>query len=269
MEAERRQKIQVGIFMTVGLAAVLISIMLLGGDGRLFKSNATLYAKLPQVQGLAKGSVVSIAGLNAGNVSAINFAPGENALIVEMKVGEEYLDRIPKDSLVEVRTQGALGDKFVYIIPGDLSGPKAANQDSLQPNMSSDLMGVISERGGEAGRVFDILKELNIMLATLNGEGRLERILANVQESSLQIKNLSQETRDLIKDLRADNPAKIKEAVSHLNSILAKIDRGDGSLGALINDPSLHQQLKSILGENPRRQYLQSVIRSTIEKSEK
>lgn len=268
METNRSQQIQAGLFLAVGLIAALASILILGSDTALLKSYVTIYSRLAQVQGLNNGSVVSLAGMSIGNVKEMKFADGENALVVALRIEKDFLDRIPNDSMVEVRTQGALGDKYIYIIPGNLKSPRIQAGGELQPNSSPDLMGVLSERGGEAGKIFDIMTELHKLLLSMNGEGRLERILNNVQESTLEIKGMSKETRELIQQLKGENPEKLKESMKHLSSILAKVDKGEGTLGALINDPSLHQQLKALIGESPRRQYMQSVIRSTIEKSE-
>ena len=52
-----------------------------------------------------------------------------------------------------------------------------------------------------------------------------------------------------------------------LDKILSKIDRGEGTLGALVNDPTLHESLKSALGVNQRRKTMKTIIRSSIEKS--
>lgn len=268
MESNRSQQLQVGLFLGLGLLAVLVSILALGGNSALFKSYVTVYSKLAQVQGLASGSVVSLAGITIGNVKEIRFAEGENALVLEMKIEKSALLRIPKNSTIEVRTQGALGDKFVYIIPGDLNGPRLAEQEYIEPNSSPDLFGVLTERGGEAGKIFDIMTEVQKLLVAMNGDGRMDKIMTNVYESTGELKAMSKETRQLIQELRGENPQKVKETLKHLSSILSKIDKGEGTLGALINDPSLHQQLKALIGESPRRQYMQSVIRNTIEKSD-
>lgn len=268
MESNRSQQLQTGFFLMLGLLGVLVSIMMLGGDKAFFKSYATLYSKMPQVQGLNRGSVVSLAGITIGNVQSLAFEPDENTLVVGMQIEEEFLKRIPADSTVDVRTQGALGDKYIYITPGAMGGAKIEDKGVLLPNPAPDFLAILSERGGEAAKIFDVLSELQKLLANINGGGRVETILNNFAQSSVEIKALSKETRELMTDMRTDSPAKMKQSIEHLNSILTKIDRGDGTLGALINDPSLHQQLKALVGESPRRQYMQSVIRNTIEKSE-
>jgi phospholipid/cholesterol/gamma-HCH transport system substrate-binding protein len=60
----------------------------------------------------------------------------------------------------------------------------------------------------------------------------------------------------------------LRQALVNLSSILEKIDQGKGTLGQLINDPSVHQSLKSLLGGSPRNRYMKDMIRETIQQSE-
>lgn len=55
--------------------------------------------------------------------------------------------------------------------------------------------------------------------------------------------------------------AKATSAAGHLDSIFAKIDRGEGTLGLLISDPSLYQDLKTLVGGANRSTMVRSLIR--------
>jgi phospholipid/cholesterol/gamma-HCH transport system substrate-binding protein len=48
---------------------------------------------------------------------------------------------------------------------------------------------------------------------------------------------------------------------------MTKIDSGQGTIGALINDPSLHDSLKAMVGGPDRKKNMKSLIRSTIDKN--
>jgi phospholipid/cholesterol/gamma-HCH transport system substrate-binding protein len=268
MEAHLGQQVKVGLFVVCGLIAAMISILVLGGDRAFFTSYSLIESKMTQVQGLAKGSIVSLAGVTVGNVDRIKFAEGENALIIVMKINTTHLERIPVTSTIEVRTQGALGDKFVYINPGDLKDEKLKEGGTLAPAESTDLMNVLSQRGGEAANVFDIINEMKKLLVAINRDGRMEKLMGNMAEASVQLKEMSAETRKLVSELRGENPKKITQVLTQLDSILAKVDRGEGTLGALINDSSLHDQLKTLVGTNPRKKYLESIMRTSIKKSD-
>jgi len=268
MENTTQNHLKVGIFLTVGLVAVLTSVLLLGGDRALLKNHVNIYAAMENVQGLNKGSVVSVSGFVVGNIKDISFSPEKKSLIVQLKIQEEYIHRITKGSTVDIRTQGALGDKYVYISPGNPEEPALTDGEFLETAKSSDLMQIISEKAGEAGKIFEIIDEIHKLAKAINADGRSEKMIVNFVEASENLKATSIETKKLIAELRSGNTDKIKEAITHLNNVMAKLDKGEGTLGALINDPALHERLKSIMGADSRKQSIQSLIRNSIEKSD-
>lgn len=58
------------------------------------------------------------------------------------------------------------------------------------------------------------------------------------------------------------------EAGSRLNSILAKIDRGEGTMGLLLNDPTLYEDLKRLLGGAERSAVVRTLIRMSTDDEE-
>jgi phospholipid/cholesterol/gamma-HCH transport system substrate-binding protein len=51
------------------------------------------------------------------------------------------------------------------------------------------------------------------------------------------------------------------EAGARLNSILAKVDRGEGTMGLLLNDPTLYEDLKRLIGGAERSRAVRTLIR--------
>ena len=269
MESVYKTQIRVGIFLSLGLIAALASILALGGDKSLFRSYIMVTANLEQVQGLNIGSIVSLSGMTIGNIEKIEFGATAQNVHVVMKIDQRYQDKIPKDSQVEIRTQGALGDKFVYITPGTPGSPTIGEHDTLEAGKSTDLMAIISEKGGQAGKIFDIIGEVDTLLKSLNAGNRSEAIMKNFADASANLKLMSQEARQMIGELRSQNSGTLASTMKRMDSILTKIDNGQGTLGALINDPGLHEQLKAVLGASPRKQYFQSILQNSIEKKSK
>ncbi len=58
------------------------------------------------------------------------------------------------------------------------------------------------------------------------------------------------------------------EASAHLNSILAKMDAGEGTLGLLLNDPTLYEDMKRLMGSAERSRALRYLIRQAAEEEE-
>jgi phospholipid/cholesterol/gamma-HCH transport system substrate-binding protein len=78
------------------------------------------------------------------------------------------------------------------------------------------------------------------------------------------------EARALLHDLRTEVPsAPFQAAVQDLASILEKVDEGEGTLGAFINDPALYQRLKDLVGASPRTGYMRSILQDTVDATEK
>ena len=83
-----------------------------------------LHAYFDQVQGLNRGSVVSLSGLVIGNVKEIKFAADRSHLDVVLKIDEEHLGRLTSNSQVETELKELLEINLFYS-PGDPSAEKA------------------------------------------------------------------------------------------------------------------------------------------------
>jgi phospholipid/cholesterol/gamma-HCH transport system substrate-binding protein len=60
----------------------------------------------------------------------------------------------------------------------------------------------------------------------------------------------------------------IAESSAHLNSILAKVDAGEGTIGLLLTDPTLYEDMKRLLGSAERSRALRYLIRKAAEEEE-
>ncbi len=263
------QQVKVGLFLVVGAIVIFISLFLVGGEG-LIKSHAVMHARFDSVQGLNEGSVVSLSGIRIGNIQKFVFIPEENKLDVHMKIEADYLPRITEGSSVEIRTAGALGDKFIYINPGPPSARPLKDGDRIEVLKASDIMAVLSEKGSEAGKIFDIIKEMEKFAKSLNEDGRTEKIMSNLAATTTELRLAAKDSRELLGELKDRNATqKMAASMEKMDRILSKIDRGEGTLGALINDNSLHESLKAMVGAPDKKKSIKSLIRSSIEKSEK
>lgn len=264
-----RLEYKVGIFIAVGLIAVMTAILLLGGNKVLFTRYFYLRAKFSEVSGLFPGSVVSLAGLPVGNVDKIEFAPADNKLVVYLKINTEFKPRLVEGTIAEVRTQGALGDKFIYLAPGTPGGRQLANNAELIAN-ETDFMKLLTDRKDGAARIVDLIKELHVFVASINEGGHSGQMMRNMADASTKFKSTLSQLDLLLGDIRENIPRdkKLQAGLVHLSSILEKIDKGQGTLGQLINDPSLHQSIRAFLGGSPRNKYMKEMIRETIQKAE-
>ena len=264
----QRQSFKSGIFMFVGLVIIIFSIILLGGNKGLFKSHFVLKAKFKEVQGLNIGSVVSLSGINVGNVKSIEFTGEEGEIVVTMNVEKKYKQRLTQNSLASVKTQGALGDKYIFIKPGEPGALALKDNDYINVDKSGDIFDVITQEGPKLSNIVEVVNELKTLLANFNKDGNSAKLVSSLIETSKQTQSLVREGKMMMSDIRGKDNKELQQAIQRLNNILGKIDRGEGSLGALINDPVVHERLTSLLGKPPRNSYLKPLIRATIKSND-
>lgn len=268
MKASTKLEYKVGIFIAIGALVFMVTILMLGADKTLFTRYNHVKAHFTEVNGLFPGSVVSLAGIPVGNVDAITFVPGDSKLEIDMKVDRSFAPRMTEGTIAEVRTQGALGDKYIYLNPGPVGG-KALPDDALVQANEQDLMKLLTDRQDGVARIVDVIKELDILLASINQNGKMGQTIANMSDASAKLKSTLATLDTVLQDIHGEIPQdhKVRQSLVKLSSILDKIDSGKGTLGELINDPSIAQSLKGMLGGSPRNKYVKDMLRETLQQS--
>ena len=257
-------ELKVGIGVGLGLLLLIVTIFMLGGDKSFLSSTYTLKVPFDKIDGLAPGSVVRLSGFEVGNISNIEFSEQDAKLLVYLKLFKEHQPRITTNSIAGLRTQGALGDKYVYIEPGEAGGTPLKDGDYLAVEASTDLITTLTQRGQELSKVFDILNELSVFAKSLNKDGRSDKMMNNLVSASNHM-NLAMNKFDAaLSDLRGEDQKNLKKISKDLVSILEKIDNGSGTLGSLINDPTIHDKIKEVLGGSKRNDYMKSIIQKTV-----
>lgn len=259
-----RIEMKVGMFVAIGLIAAAVSILMLGGDRFVLKRQAIFTARFTEVEGLFPGSVVSLSGLRIGNIKAITMAP-DLKLDIQMQVEPQFAERITEGAIAEVKTQGALGDKYIFIRPGPADA-KPIPPGTVLPSDETSFMSLLTDRKDGMARAIDLIKELHILVASFNQDGKTAKMMNNMSEASERLKTTIAKLDTIMNDLSGPNPEdkRLKKALISLSNIMEKVDKGQGTLGQLINDPSVHQSLKNLLGPSPRGKFMKDMVRETI-----
>jgi len=240
----------------------MVAVLSLGGGSTLFRSQYNLKLKLDSAEGLGPGSVVQLLGVPIGNVETVEIQPADGSLILIMKIDSKFQNLITEGSTAVSKTQGALGDKFIFIEPSDVNAAPLSDGGVLIAKQGSDLMSTISSGGEKFEKIFTVIEELEKFSKALNHDGRSDKIFHNLAESSHQLKNLLTSTNVLLGAIKDQKNA--EKSLRHLANVLEKIDNGDGTLGALVNDPSVHDSLKNFMGGSKRNKFVKDLVRESI-----
>jgi phospholipid/cholesterol/gamma-HCH transport system substrate-binding protein len=211
---DRYTEIKVGIFVIVGIAILAIITLFVGEYKFKIKKGYALNAEFKNVAGLDQNGSVKLAGVEVGSVTDIGLAEDGKKARITMDIDPDV--DIYKDAKVELKSYGALGEKFVMIYPGN----------------------------PDAGRL-----ESGEMITEVIPEVDFNDVMRNVQEISDDIKDMSGNLSDVLgsdetkQDLK-EIIANIKSSTDNLSSITAKLNSGSGTIGKLINDDTIYKDVK-------------------------
>jgi len=122
MRANRTLEIGTGLFVLLGLAALLFLSTQLPANGVKFrgaKSGYHVSAEFDNIGDLKVGAPVTMAGVRVGEVAGIRFDSKDYKAVLTLRIDLQY-NQIPEDSFASIETQGLLGGKYVGISPGGL-----------------------------------------------------------------------------------------------------------------------------------------------------
>lgn len=118
MSNSRRLEISVGIFIAVGIVALLVLALNVSNISSFSSGKQyTISAKFDNISGLKTRSAVAIAGVTIGRVVNISVDPITFEAVVEMSIDSSF-NEMPVDSSAGIYTSGLLGEKYIGIEPG-------------------------------------------------------------------------------------------------------------------------------------------------------
>ena len=260
----------VGIIGVIALLSIYLIINFFKGIN-LFKSGETYYAKFNNVSELVTSTSVFINGYKAGNVRAITYK-SMNDIIVELDIDKNM--QIPKGSIA-VNSLRLLGGSDVYIKLSD-SNTYYQPGDTMPGMLDKGLMGEAGEKIMPA--VNDILPKLDSILTATNRIMSSEALIASVKNIEVLTEELKTSTKQLNNLITNDVPkitdrvVEIEEDVLAVSSQLSEVDyqnlfatldstlnniqrisaalnESQGTLGLLLNDSALYNNLNSTCEE--------------------
>lgn len=116
--ATRGIEIIVGVFVALGLGALLVLAMKVSNLGTLQRGEGyELTAHFDNVGGLKVRSPVSAAGVTVGRVTRIEYDMRTFSARVTLEIEQRY-DEFPRDTSASIYTSGLLGEQYVALAPG-------------------------------------------------------------------------------------------------------------------------------------------------------
>jgi len=171
-------------------AAILFSIYYVPRKGITFSHDPVDFTLvLDQAHGLHAGSQVLIAGIEAGEVDAVEIKdiPGKGYKVlahVSIFDGERFGPMLRMDSAYQVAQSGILGEATLAIAPGGQGRPVAG--ELVDGRAPTELSAIVDDLALITKRVADFVDGRQA------GDPNLRRMLVDLQESVRNIRDLTE-----------------------------------------------------------------------------
>lgn len=274
----RRTEIQVGATVLVALGITLWGVTWLK-EFSLARKVRLWHVTFPQTGGLSSSDEVQVNGLRKGSVSSVALA-GDH-VVVDLALASEI--QLTTDCRVSIRNIGLMGEKVIAV---DLraTGIPYADRDTIAGVYEKGIPEVMADMGTTVDAITALATQLKAIADVMEKSGTLDRTLANFRNTSEELKLAVSENRALLKStmqnlnaasrtaksLTTDREEQFKHTLdsfersavglerlttrldslrSVMQSVTSKVDRGDGTLGKLVNDPKLYEDAKSSVAQ--------------------
>jgi phospholipid/cholesterol/gamma-HCH transport system substrate-binding protein len=232
----------IGLFLIVGFGLFATILFLIGNRYDVFGKHVDFYAEFSDISGLPRGAQVRVAGIEAGEVKSIEIpASPASKFRLKLQVRTNARGMIRTDSLVSIRTEGIVGDKFVFIRQGTSAAAEAADGATLPSKEPFDI-------GAALEKAAPLLDKSSALLDNLQGSvtdlhGRLDVALESVTKTVNHVDGLVTEVQPDIRKM-AGNASRITDTI---NAIVSDLNAGKGPIGLLFKDETTRKQLQATL----------------------
>ena len=261
-------EIKTAILVLSGITLFIIGFSYLKSND-VFVADRIFYAVYDDVEGVSKGTPVTISGFNVGSVQDIKFYKNTSKLLFKFRVENDF--NFSDQSVAQIYETGLIGGKALSVVPkygqrlaksgdtlqssiapgltelvNDKLSPLQEKIESMVVSADSVLIGLNSVLNNEAKfEIQSSIKNFSSTVADLkNSAGTLDELL-NTNKSQINniISNVNQTSNEL-SDLSIV-VKNLSQSSKSIDKIVNEISNGNGSLNKLIFDDELINSLDS------------------------
>ena len=274
------KEIKIGFLAIIGIMMSVFSYNYLKGIN-LFDKSRKFTISYEKVDGLSISNPVTMNGFKIGKVQKINFNPNNTReLLVDILIDNDVV--FPKTSVAELYETGLIGGKAIAIIPDyENDSTIAFDGDQLKGIIKPGLTELVNQILPQVQlQIEAVMKNAEIVFKNINtlfDEDTKQELRSSIEDFSNLTKSLSETSNEIsslitnnsenisfaISDFKkaSNNIKSISESISskevseissnlntlvnNLNSISKSLKDSEGTVGRLINDKSIYNNLEN------------------------
>lgn len=212
---------KVGVFVLFVLLVIAYVTVLLSDRGGIKGGGYTLSVVLESAEGLIRKTPVEVAGIQVGYIKKLDLVEGGKARAL-MDIDRRVV--LGKDAVATVRTKGFLGETYIDLKPGNPA------KGVIPPGGQIEATNPFVDVGRIASDADDFIQRMRDL--TAKNEENVNQILDSLAIFSQDLQTLFSERKESIAD-----------TMDRLSSVSRKVDEGRGTLGRLVNDEEIAENI--------------------------
>jgi len=279
-------ELKVGLTILAAIVVGFIGYRMMS-DLPVFRQSTVVYSYFERTDGLTPGNYIYVNGVKVGSVKKMELLRGDSVKVtmnfgLDVEIPKNSTAYLESSGLLDEKAiiveRGDAGQNLQYgdFIKGEYRGGMMETLKQEGEQLSEDVSASFE-------KLNKFLSQLNTMLDD-ETKGKVDKVLENLKNTSNEISSLFEERRGDIESsishaqnflanvdtVSARNKSRVDSVMvgldqsltelqtlsrdmnktnAELNQILTKINDGEGSLGKLVNDPQLYDNLESLSSE--------------------
>lgn len=235
-----RRAVIVGIFIFLGLAIFIITVLTLGSQKKSFGDSVAIKSFFDNVNGLQKGNNIWFSGVKVGTIKKITLI-GDGKVEVDMNVEKKSAKFIRKDASAKLSTDGLIGNKIIEIYGGTSEAPPISQGDTLSGDklFSTDAMMKTLSKNND--NILSITNDLKLITGEIaNGKGSIGKLLTSDELSD----NLNNTVRTIEK-----TSANLEKLAANVTAYTAKLNDKGTLANDLVTDTVIFSKLRATVSQ--------------------
>ena len=270
MNLLRAAELKVGLLVLSVASVIAFMSVQVSDNPHIFGRTKKVHFLMDDAGGLVKGSQVKTAGIPVGVIKDITLQDGQARVDLALSGSNPTVSAV-----VQIRSQGILGDKYIDINPGSPTDPPIEDGGEIKNvKDKGSLDSVIGSVGDIAGSLKDVAKNLKEAVSDDGSRKHvLGRIILNIETLTSDIAQMTSKNKGKINEIVdqihgitktlddvLNDPTdkgfkkrwavaldRIDSSLKNIDDITGKINRGEGTIGKLINDESTVEKLDTAI----------------------
>jgi phospholipid/cholesterol/gamma-HCH transport system substrate-binding protein len=235
-----RRAVIVGIFIVLGLAIFIWTVLTLGSQKNAFKKSIGIKTYFQNVNGLQKGNNIWFSGVKVGTVDRVDLI-GSGKVEVDISINENSVPYIHKNAKAKLSTDGLIGNKIIEIYGGTAESPHISEGDILNNDelLSTDeMMSTLSKNNDNLLKITNNLKVVSAQMA--EGKGSVGKLLKDESFADELLKTVG-----ILKSASAN----VQQLSANVNQYTARLNDSGTLANDLVSDTVIFSRLRTTVGK--------------------